>query len=66
MVYNIYRPQSISSFISNFSHDSEPSDFFSATPDTSDVSFLLYHVILHTFVYHILPGDLDLQHSSWG
>jgi hypothetical protein len=37
MVHDIYRPQGTSRLISNFSQESDLSDFFSAAPVTSDV-----------------------------
>jgi hypothetical protein len=66
MVHNIYRPQGISSFISNFSQESDLSGFFSAAPDASDVFSLLHHALLDTCVDHILLGDFNLHHPLRG
>jgi hypothetical protein len=46
MLHNIYRPQGTSSFISNFSHDSDYSGFSSAASDNSDVFALLHRALL--------------------
>ncbi len=66
VIHNIYRPQDTSSFISSFSHDSDSSDFFLATPDNSDVFSLLHHALLDDSVDHILLGDFNLHHPLWG
>jgi uncharacterized ferritin-like protein (DUF455 family) len=66
MIHNIYRPQGTSSFIFNFSHDSELSDFFSAAPDNSNVFSLLHHALLDVFVDYTLLGDLNLHYPLWG
>ncbi len=66
MIHNIYRPQGTSSFISNFSHDSDFSDIFLAAPDNFDVVSLLHNVLLDNSVDHILHGDFNLHHPSWG
>jgi hypothetical protein len=66
MIHNIYTPQGTSSFISGFSHDFNFSDFFSATPDNSDVLPLLHHALLDVSVDHILLGDFNLHHPLWG
>jgi hypothetical protein len=66
MIHNIYRPQGTSSIISKFSQQSNNFDFFSATPDTSDVFFLPHHGLFVASVDHNLLGDFVLHHSLWG
>ncbi len=66
IIHNIYRPQGSSSFISNFSQDSDSSDLFSAAANTSDVFSLLHNTLLDTSAEHILLGDLNLHHPLWG
>ncbi len=66
MIHNIYRPIGSGTFISNFSQDSNFPDFFSATPDTTDVFSLLHNALLDTSADHILLGDLNLHHPLWG
>ncbi len=65
-IHNIYRPQGPSSFISDFSHDTDFSDFFSAAPDISDVFSLLHHGLLDVSVDHILIGDFNMHQPLWG
>jgi hypothetical protein len=55
IIHDIYRPQGTSSFISNISHDSDVSDFFSTAPENSDVLFLRQHVLVDIFFGLILP-----------
>ncbi len=66
MIHNIYRPQGSSSFIFNFSQDSNFPDFFSAPPDASDVFSLLHHALLDTSADTILLGSFNLHHPLWG
>jgi exonuclease III len=66
MIHNIYRPTGSSTFISNFSQDSNFPDFFFATPDTSDVFSLLHNKLLDTSADLILLGDYNLHHPLWG
>jgi hypothetical protein len=66
MIHNIYRPIGSSTFISSFSQDSNFPDFFSATPDTSDVFSLLHNALLDTSADHFLLGDFNLPHPMWG
>jgi hypothetical protein len=65
MIYNIYRPQGTSPFISSFSNVSDFSDFFSAVPVNFDVLSLLHYTLLDVSVDHVLLGDYNLRHSLW-
>ncbi len=62
LVHNIYRSQGTSSFITNFSHNSDFPDCFSAAPHTSDMFSLTYHVPLDASIDHILLGDFNWQY----
>ncbi len=66
IIHNIYRPQGSSSFISNFSQDSDFSDIYSATANPSGVFLLLHNTLLETSAKHILLGDYNLHHPLYG
>jgi hypothetical protein len=66
MVHIIYRPKGPSPFISNFSGNSDISDFFSVSPDASDVLSLVHRELLDASVDHILLGDFNLHHPLCG
>ncbi len=62
MIHNIYRPQGTRTFLSNFSDNSDLSDFSSAAPENSDMFSLFHLPLLNISVDNILLGDFHLHH----